>query len=103
MPVGRIFLSEATRMGVGTYAPHDPTTADLVGSVCREVPGSRFLSRGKEFTTAGEGRLGLGVVSPKAAQQLLKNYLDEVGVPRRSFRCRVPECQDRGLEGTVTS
>src|SRR3954470_23559743 len=36
MPVERIFLSEAGRMGVGTYAPHDPTTADiadLVGSV----------------------------------------------------------------------
>jgi serine protein kinase len=35
-PVERIFLSEAARIGVGTYAPHDPTTADiadLVGSV----------------------------------------------------------------------
>jgi len=35
-PVERIFLSEATRSGIGTYAPHDPTTADiadLVGSV----------------------------------------------------------------------
>ena len=35
-PVQRIFLSEAQRMGVGTYAPHDPSTADiadLVGSV----------------------------------------------------------------------
>jgi len=35
-PVERIFLSEADRVGVGTYAPHDPTTADiadLVGSV----------------------------------------------------------------------
>src|SRR3954468_9898084 len=29
MPVERIFLSEAGRMGVGTYAPHDPTTADI--------------------------------------------------------------------------
>jgi serine protein kinase len=35
-PVERIFLSEASRLGVGTYAPHDPSTADiadLVGSV----------------------------------------------------------------------
>lgn len=35
-PVERIFLSEASRVGVGTYAPHDPSTADiadLVGSV----------------------------------------------------------------------
>jgi serine protein kinase len=36
VPVERIFLSEAARAGIGTYAPHDPTTADiadLVGSV----------------------------------------------------------------------
>src|SRR5437773_8016471 len=36
MPVERLFISEAGRVGVGTYAPHDPTTADiadLVGSV----------------------------------------------------------------------
>jgi serine protein kinase len=36
VPVERIFLSEAARCGIGTYAPHDPTTADiadLVGSV----------------------------------------------------------------------
>src|SRR5688572_9417191 len=36
VPVQRIFISEAGRVGVGTYAPHDPTTADiadLVGSV----------------------------------------------------------------------
>lgn len=36
MPIKRLFLSEAARCGVGTYAPHDPTTADvadLVGSV----------------------------------------------------------------------
>jgi len=36
VPVERIFISEASRVGIGTYAPHDPTTADiadLVGSV----------------------------------------------------------------------
>jgi serine protein kinase len=36
VPVERIFLSEASRCGIGTYAPHDPSTADiadLVGSV----------------------------------------------------------------------
>src|SRR6478736_3468337 len=27
MPVERLFVSEAGRMGIGTYAPHDPTTA----------------------------------------------------------------------------
>ena len=36
VPVERVFISEASRIGIGTYAPHDPTTADiadLVGSV----------------------------------------------------------------------
>jgi serine protein kinase len=36
VPVERVFLNEALRAGIGTYAPHDPTTADiadLVGSV----------------------------------------------------------------------
>lgn len=36
VPVERVFLSEAARSGIGTYAPHDPSTADiadLVGSV----------------------------------------------------------------------
>ena len=36
VPVERIFIDEASRTGIGTYAPHDPTTADiadLVGSV----------------------------------------------------------------------
>ena len=29
IPVERIFLSEAARCGIGTYAPHDPSTADI--------------------------------------------------------------------------
>ncbi|HTD11312.1 MAG TPA: hypothetical protein VK676_04515 [Steroidobacteraceae bacterium] len=36
VPVERVFLAEASRVGIGTYAPHDPSTADiadLVGSV----------------------------------------------------------------------
>src|SRR3979490_1302186 len=36
VPVERVFISEASRTGIGTYAPHDPTPpniADLVGSV----------------------------------------------------------------------
>ena len=36
VPVERVFIAESSRTGIGTYAPHDPTTADiadLVGSV----------------------------------------------------------------------
>src|SRR2546422_10063707 len=33
MPVERLFISEAGRGGVGTYAPHDPTTPDIADLV----------------------------------------------------------------------
>jgi serine protein kinase len=33
VPVERVFLSEASRHGIGTYAPHDPTTADIADLV----------------------------------------------------------------------
>src|SRR5205823_227148 len=44
MPVERVFISEAGRVGVGTYAPHDPTTADLA-----DLVGSVDLSKVAEF------------------------------------------------------
>src|SRR3954462_7611767 len=51
MPVERIFLSEASRMGVGTYAPHDPTTADLA-----DLVGSVDLSKVAQFGDEGDPR-----------------------------------------------
>src|SRR6202163_1571960 len=33
VPVERVFLNEASRIGIGTYAPHDPTTADIADLV----------------------------------------------------------------------
>ena len=55
MPVERTFISEADRMGIGTYAPHDPTTADLA-----DLVGSVDLSKVAEYGDEGErsgGRL----------------------------------------------
>jgi serine protein kinase len=51
MPVERIFLSEAGRIGIGTYAPHDPTTADLA-----DLVGSVDLSKVAEFGDEGDPR-----------------------------------------------
>ena len=50
-PVERIFLSEANRMGVGTYAPHDPTTADIA-----DLIGSVDLSKVAEYGDEGDPR-----------------------------------------------
>src|SRR5687767_15729779 len=51
MPVQRIFISEAGRVGVGTYAPHDPTTADIA-----DLVGSVDLSKVSEYGDEGEPR-----------------------------------------------
>jgi serine protein kinase len=51
MPVERLFLSEAGRCGIGTYAPHDPSTADLA-----DLVGSVDLSRVAEFGDEGDPR-----------------------------------------------
>jgi len=51
VPVERIFISEATRMGVGTYAPHDPTTADIA-----DLVGSVDLSKVAEVGDEGDPR-----------------------------------------------
>ncbi|HVO88155.1 MAG TPA: serine protein kinase [Casimicrobiaceae bacterium] len=51
MPVERIFLSEAGRMGIGTYAPHDPTTADIA-----DLVGSVDLSKVAEYGDEGDPR-----------------------------------------------
>jgi len=50
-PVERIFLSEANRVGVGTYAPHDPTTADIA-----DLVGSVDLSKVAEIGDEGDPR-----------------------------------------------
>src|SRR3972149_6178398 len=55
MPVHRIFVSEAGRMGIGTYAPHDPTTADIA-----DLVGSVDLSKVAEYGDEGEPRAWSG-------------------------------------------
>ncbi|MGI9303216.1 MAG: serine protein kinase, partial [Gammaproteobacteria bacterium] len=51
MPVERLFVSEAARTGVGTYAPHDPSTADIA-----DLVGSVDLSKVAEIGDEGDPR-----------------------------------------------
>jgi serine protein kinase len=51
MPVHRTFISEAARMGIGTYAPHDPTTADIA-----DLVGSVDLSKVAHYGDEGDPR-----------------------------------------------
>lgn len=50
-PVQRVFISEAGRSGIGTYAPHDPTTADIA-----DLVGSVDLSKVSEYGDEGDPR-----------------------------------------------
>lgn len=50
-PVHRVFISEAGRSGIGTYAPHDPTTADIA-----DLVGSVDLSKVSEYGDEGDPR-----------------------------------------------
>src|SRR5262245_59648730 len=51
MPVERVFVSEAGRLGVGTYAPHDPSTADIA-----DLVGSVDLSKVSQYGDEGDPR-----------------------------------------------
>jgi serine protein kinase len=51
VPVERLFLAESSRIGVGTYAPHDPTTADIA-----DLVGSVDLSKVAEVGDEGDPR-----------------------------------------------
>lgn len=51
IPVERMFITEAGRTGIGTYAPHDPTTADLA-----DLVGSVDLSKVAEYGDEGDPR-----------------------------------------------
>src|SRR5262245_13929967 len=51
VPVQRVFISEAGRLGVGTYAPHDPSTADIA-----DLVGSVDLSKVSQYGDEGDPR-----------------------------------------------
>lgn len=51
VPVERVFLAESSRIGIGTYAPHDPTTADIA-----DLVGSVDLSKVAEVGDEGDPR-----------------------------------------------
>ncbi|HEU0198403.1 MAG TPA: hypothetical protein VFQ88_14495 [Nevskiaceae bacterium] len=51
VPVQRIFIDEAGRHAVGTYAPHDPTTADIA-----DLVGSVDLSKVADYGDEGDPR-----------------------------------------------
>jgi serine protein kinase len=80
-PVERIFLSEAARVGVGTYAPHDPTTADIA-----DLVGSVDLSKVADIGDEGDPRAWSWSGAVYAASRGVLEMIEILKV-KREFHC----------------
>jgi serine protein kinase len=93
MPVERIFLSEASRMGVGTYAPHDPTTADLA-----DLVGSVDLSQVAQFGDEGDPRAWSWSGAVFAASRGLLEMIEILKVKREFLYLLLTLTQEKNVK-----
>jgi serine protein kinase len=93
MPVQRIFLSEAARMGVGTYAPHDPTTADIA-----DLVGSVDLSKVSEFGDEGDPRAWSWSGSVFAASRGMLEMIEILKVKREFLYLLLTLTQEKNVK-----
>src|SRR5262249_14677597 len=93
MPVERVFISEAGRVGIGTYAPHDPTTADLA-----DLVGSVDLSKVAEFGDEGDPRAWSWAGSVYAPSRGLREMIDVLTVKREFLYLLLPLTQEKTVK-----
>ncbi|MGB6054512.1 MAG: serine protein kinase [Burkholderiaceae bacterium] len=93
MPVERIFLSEAGRTGVGTYAPHDPTTADLA-----DLVGSVDLSKVAEYGDEGDPRAWSWSGSVYAASRGMLEMIEILKVKREFLYLLLTLTQEKNVK-----
>jgi serine protein kinase len=92
-PVERIFLSEAARMGVGTYAPHDPSTADIA-----DLVGSVDLSKVAEFGDEGDSRAWSWSGAVYAASRGLLEMIEILKVKREFLYLLLTLTQEKNVK-----
>ena len=92
-PVERIFLSEARRMGVGTYAPHDPTTADIA-----DLIGSVDLSKVSEYGDEGDPRAWSWSGAVYSASRGLLEMIEILKVKREFLYLLLTLTQERNVK-----
>jgi serine protein kinase len=92
-PVERVFLSEAGRMGVGTYAPHDPTTADIA-----DLVGSVDLSKVSQFGDEGDPRAWSWSGAVYAASRGLLEMIEILKVKREFLYLLLTLTQERNVK-----
>lgn len=93
MPVRRIYLSEAGRCGIGTYAPHDPTTADLA-----DLVGSVDLSKVAEYGDEGDPRAWSWSGAVYAASRGVLEMIEILKVKREFLYLLLTLTQERNVK-----
>ncbi|HYR34625.1 MAG TPA: serine protein kinase [Burkholderiales bacterium] len=93
MPVERLFVSEAARMGVGTYAPHDPTTADIA-----DLVGSVDLSKVSAFGDEGDPRAWSWSGAVFAASRGLLEMIEILKVKREFLYLLLTLTQEKNVK-----
>jgi serine protein kinase len=93
VPVERIFLSEASRVGVGTYAPHDPTTADIA-----DLVGSVDLSKVAEVGDEGDPRAWSWSGAVYAASRGLLEMIEILKVKREFLYLLLTLTQEKNVK-----
>ena len=93
MPVERVFISEAGRSGVGTYAPHDPTTADIA-----DLVGSVDLSKVSEYGDEGDPRAWSWSGAVFAASRGLLEMIEILKVKREFLYLLLTLTQEKNVK-----
>jgi serine protein kinase len=93
VPVQRIFISEAGRIGVGTYAPHDPSTADIA-----DLVGSVDLSKVSEFGDEGDPRAWSWSGAVFAASRGLLEMIEILKVKREFLYLLLTLTQEKNVK-----
>src|SRR5687768_10145854 len=93
VPVQRIFISEAGRVGVGTYAPHDPTTADIA-----DLVGSVDLSKVSEYGDEGDPRAWSWSGAVFAASRGLLEMIEILKVKREFLYLLLTLTQEKNVK-----
>lgn len=92
-PVERVFISEAGRVGVGTYSPHDPATADIA-----DLVGSVDLSKVAQYGDEGDPRAWSWSGAVYAASRGLLEMIEILKVKREFLYLLLTLTQEKNVK-----
>ena len=93
VPVERVFLSESSRTGIGTYAPHDPTTADIA-----DLVGSVDLAKVAQIGDEGDPRAWSWSGAVYAASRGILEMIEILKVKREFLYLLLTKTQEKNVK-----